>query len=188
MTATDDDVGTSPPRSPLEGRLVRLRPPEESDADALNHLFGDPDVLAGLSFAFPQSKTGFVEFIRSSRGSATQMVFTIETLGGEPLGTCDLRDMEPRARSASAGIWIAKHAWGRGYGTDAMRVLCRFGFRQANLQRIGLLVYETNPAAIRSYEKVGFLREGTLRRAQFQGGRYIDVHVMGLLAEELVEE
>ena len=179
---------STPRRSALEGRLVRLRAPEESDADALNGSFGDPDVLAGLSFAFPQAKAGFVEFIRSSRGSESQVVFTIETLAGEPIGTCDLRDIAPRARTANVGIWIAKHAWAKGYGTDAMRTMCRFGIRELNLQRIELLVYETNPAAIRSYEKVGFRREGTLRRAQFQGGRYIDVLVMGLLVEEFVED
>jgi len=173
-----------PRRSPLEGRLVRLRAPEESDADALNAEFGNPDVLAGLTFAFPQAKSGFVEFIRSSRGSPTQVVFTIETLDGEPLGTCDLRDIEPRARTAHVGIWIKQAYWGRGYGTDAMRTLCRYGFRVLNLQRIELVVYESNPAAVRSYEKVGFRREGTLRRAQFLGGRYIDVFVMGLLSEE----
>jgi RimJ/RimL family protein N-acetyltransferase len=178
----------APRRSALEGRLVRLRAPEESDADALNAKFGDPDVLAGLSFAFPQATNGSVEFIRSARGSESQIVFTIETLGGEPLGNCDLREIEPRGRSAKVGIWIAKQAWGKGYGTDAMRIMCRFGFRELNLQRIELIVYETNPAAMRSYEKVGFRREGTLRRAQFQGGRYIDVLVMGLLVEEFVED
>jgi RimJ/RimL family protein N-acetyltransferase len=96
--------------------------------------------------------------------------------------------MEPRARTGKVGIWIKKAAWGHGFGTDAMRTMCRFGFRFCNLQRIELLVHETNPAAIRSYEKVGFRREGTLRRAQFQGGRYIDVIIMGLLAEELTED
>lgn len=187
MSAGQQDEST-PRRSALEGSLVRLRAPEESDADALNAEFGDPDVLAGVTFAFPQAKAGYVEFIRSSRGSESQVVFTIETLGGEPLGTCDIRDIEPRARTAHVGIWIRKEAWGRGYGTDAMRTLCRFAFRQLNLQRIELIVYETNPAAIRSYEKVGFRHEGTLRRAQFLGGRYVDAHVMGLLDEELVEE
>ena len=182
---------TEPPdrvRHHLEGRLVRLRAPEESDADALNAEFGDPEVLDRLAMTFPQATAGFRQFVRSTRGSESHVLFTIETLEGEPLGTCDLREVEPRARSANVGIWIKKPAWGRGYGTDAMRTLCRFGFRQLNLQRIELLVYETNPAAIRSYEKVGFRHEGTLRRAQFQGGRYIDTRVMGLLAEELIED
>ena len=50
----------TPRRSPFEGRLVRLRALEESDADALNPLFGDTDVLATLAFTFPQATAGFV--------------------------------------------------------------------------------------------------------------------------------
>ena len=55
-----------------------------------------------------------------------------------------------------------------------------------NLQRIELDVFDTNPRAKRAYEKVGFVVEGTRRRAQFVGGRYVESHVMSLLAEELV--
>jgi RimJ/RimL family protein N-acetyltransferase len=50
-----------------------------------------------------------------------------------------------------------------------------------------LHVYETNPRGRGAYEHVGFKEEGRLRRAMFVGGRYVDVIVMGLLAEELIE-
>ena len=57
-----------------------------------------------------------------------------------------------------------------------------------NLQRVGLEVYADNPRGRRAYEKVGFRLEGTTRRAQFVRGRYVDAHLMGLLAEEFVDE
>jgi RimJ/RimL family protein N-acetyltransferase len=66
-----------------------------------------------------------------------------------------------------------------------MRTLCRFGFRHMNLQRIELNVFSVNPRALRVYERVGFKVEGTRRRSQFVGGRYVDSFVMGLLSEEL---
>jgi RimJ/RimL family protein N-acetyltransferase len=65
--------------------------------------------------------------------------------------------------------------------------LCRFGFREMNLQRIGLSVYEVNPRGVRAYEKAGFKEEGRARRAHFIDGRYVDVVRMGLLARELAE-
>jgi RimJ/RimL family protein N-acetyltransferase len=96
-------------------------------------------------------------------------------------------EIELPSRTALLGIWIGKPYWDQGLGTDATRTLCRFGFRHMNLQRIELNVFATNPRALRVYEKVGFRLEGTRRRSQFVGGRYVDSYVMGLLAEELSE-
>ena len=60
----------------------------------------------------------------------------------------------------------------------------RWGFREQNLNRIFLRVFEDNPAAIRCYEKVGFRLEGRLRQDRYQDGRYLDTLVMGLLRDE----
>jgi RimJ/RimL family protein N-acetyltransferase len=45
-------------------------------------------------------------------------------------------------------------------------------------------VFDDNPRAIRSYEKVGFTLEGRLRQDVFKNGRYLDVLVMGILRHE----
>lgn len=166
---------------------MRLRPIEDDDLPGLNAMLSDPDVTAGLRLAFPQPLVGIREWAASARSSADSLHLVIETLEGEVIGECSLRGLNDRNRGADMGIWIARPFWGRGLGTDAVRTLCRFGFRHMNLQRIELGVYETNPGARRAYEKVGFKAEGILRRAQFVGGRYVDEVLMGLLAEELVE-
>lgn len=103
------------------------------------------------------------------------------------VGGCSLEEIEARARAALLGIWVGRPYWDSGYGTDAVRTLCRFGFRHMNLQRIELNVYTTNPRAVRAYERVGFRVEGTRRRSAFVGGRYVDPHVMGLLIEDVDE-
>jgi RimJ/RimL family protein N-acetyltransferase len=175
-------------RPPLEGRLIRLRAVEPEDAARLNPLFNDPGVLAGLTFPLPQPLAGFHEWLAGVRGSDSEIEFVIETPEGEAIGGCGLRGLNDRNRTGNLGIWIGRPYWDRGYGTDAVRTLCRFAFRHMNLQRIDLHVFVTNPRARRSYEKVGFRLEGTLRKAQFVGGEYVDELVMGLLAEELVEE
>ena len=113
--------------------------------------------------------------------------FLIETLAGEPVGACSLDGITPRARTASLGIWIDEGHWNEGLGSDAVRTLCRFGFREMNLYRIQLHVYDFNERGIRAYEKVGFREEGRLRGHQFADGSHIDVFVMGLLADELLE-
>lgn len=176
-------------RSPLEGRLIRLRAVEETDLERLNGMIWDPEVSVTLAMTWPEPVAGTREWWEGTRRNPSTQAFAIETLAGEELiGVCSLEDRDPRARSAALGIWIGKPYWDRGYGTDAVRTLCRFGFREMNLQRIGLAVYDTNPRGRRAYEKVGFKEEGRRRRAHFVGGRHIDVIAMGLLSEELVEE
>jgi RimJ/RimL family protein N-acetyltransferase len=175
-------------RPPLEGRLVRLRSIEPEDAGRLNPMFNDPAVLAGLTMAMPQASSGFHEWHEAVRRRDDEIELIIETLEGEAIGACGVRGLNERNRAGNLGIWIARPYWGRGFGTDAVRTLCRFAFRHMNLQRVDLHVYANNLRGRRAYEKVGFRLEGTLRRAQFVSGEYVDELVMGLLAEELTEE
>ena len=86
---------------------------------------------------------------------------------------------------AWVGIGIGeRELWGKGYGTDAMRVILRYGFRELNLQRISLGTFEYNPRAIRSYEKAGFVNEGRLRQILHRDGQRWDIFIMGILREE----
>ena len=173
--------------SPFEGELVRLRAMEEEDLAVLNEMFNDPDVLSGLEVAFPQSLEGIKEWFRGARAADREVHFVIETLEGDTIGECALRGMDNRARDGNLGIWVGKPYWDTGYGTDAVRTLCRFGFQHMGLARITLHVFERNPRGRRAYEKVGFKLEGTIREGMFLEGRRVDVHVMGLLPEELYE-
>jgi hypothetical protein len=80
------------------------------------------------------------------------------------------------------GIFIGeKTLWNKGYGTEAMRLLLRHGFETLNLNRICLRVFETNPRAVRSYEKAGFMLEGRERQGMYKDGQYIDVLMMSIL-------
>ncbi len=101
------------------------------------------------------------------------------------IGTCGFHRPDPRNHHAEVGISIGeKDYWGRGYGTDAMQILLRYGFYELNLHRIELRVYSFNHRAIRSYEKLGFRLEVTERQATYRDGQYHDVLIMGLLRSE----
>ena len=81
-----------------------------------------------------------------------------------------------------------KDYWNQGYGSDAMRLLLKYGFNSLNLNRIYLHVFDTNPRAIRAYEKVGFVHEGRLRQDIFLNGSYVDVLMMSVLRSEWTTE
>jgi RimJ/RimL family protein N-acetyltransferase len=83
------------------------------------------------------------------------------------------------------GISIGERdLWGKGYGTDAMRIVLRYAFTELNLERVTLTVFEYNPRAMRSYEKAGFTVEGRLKKMLLRGGRRWDEFFMGILRRE----
>ncbi len=88
-------------------------------------------------------------------------------------------------RDAFVAIGIGERDyWGKGYGTDAMRLTLRYAFDELDLHRVTLTVWGVNERAIRSYEKAGFRREGVQRETMQREGRRVDTVVMGVLRDE----
>jgi RimJ/RimL family protein N-acetyltransferase len=173
---------------PLEGRLVRLRAREPEDEPSLYRWFNDPEVTRHLTVRYPLSHAQEKSFLDSAGAPAYANVsLAVETIAeGQLIGGVGLHGASAENRAAELGIAIGeKSHWDGGYGTDTMRVICRFGFEMMNLHRIELLVYASNERAIHVYEKVGFVLEGRRRDAVFKYGRYDDVIVMGLLEGEV---
>ena len=172
----------------LTGRLVRLRAPEPAD-DVLNELYNDHDVRSGLGATFPQPAESFQAWIESARKNPDHINLIIERLEEPgPIGMCDLMRIEAPTRTAELGIWVARPWWSGGFGTDAVRTICRFGFDHVNLHRVTLYVNADNTQAIRAYEKAGFKEEGRLREMAFVHGGRVDQLVMGLLRDDLISE
>ncbi len=113
------------------------------------------------------------------------MRFAIETKDGVHIGTVNFHQTLPEDRRASLGIMIGeKEYWSKGYGTDAMRTLLRFGFEEMNLHRIELTVHAGNERALACYRKCGFVEEVRLRQHRYAQGAYHDTLWMGILREE----
>ena len=175
--------------SPFEGRLVRLRAREPGDAAFFHRVLNDPEITQYVLMRYPISMKTERSYLDALPALGWETAaFVIETLGGESIGSCALRGGAPEDRSALLGIWIGeKQYWNGGYGTDAMRVLCRFGFEHMNLHRISLEVFSDNPRAKHVYEKLGFRVEGLRREADFRYGKYRDIVMMGLIEGEMAD-
>jgi len=95
------------------------------------------------------------------------------------------RSRDPKADvAATLGIALGREHVSRGYGTDAMRVIVGYGFREMGLHRIQLSVAPFNPAGIRAYEKAGFVEEGRHRESVLHDGRWYDEVLMSILDHE----
>jgi diamine N-acetyltransferase len=112
--------------------------------------------------------------------------FTIyERAGWRPIGNCALNEVDHRHGTAYLAILIGERdARGKGYGTEAVRLLLDFAFTALGLHNVQLGVDEANLAARRAYEKAGFKEIGRRRQAILELGRRWDEILMDCLATE----
>jgi RimJ/RimL family protein N-acetyltransferase len=102
-----------------------------------------------------------------------------------PIGFVLLKDIDLNSRNAAFGIAIAESdCRGKGYGTEATRLLLDFAFTARNLHSVSLTTAEFNVAGQRAYEKAGFRVFGRQRQGWMAGGRLWDIIHMECLATE----
>lgn len=169
------------------GEQVGIRPLGPFDAGAIRRFMLDREV-AHLLFEemllIPPSTFAMAMALWAAR-LANQPEYGIITRDGRLIGSTKLWRISEQNRSAMLTIYIGERQnWGRGYGTEALRLILREGFGRLGLKRVELHVFDFNERAIRSYEKAGFLREGMRRQALSRGATYHDIWVMGILREE----
>jgi RimJ/RimL family protein N-acetyltransferase len=184
-----DDQPATPHAAPiLRAERIYLRPPERSDLPIFVRWFADAEMGRHLAVRAPFSlamEEKWFEQVVEAQGKDRYMFVICLLADGRPIGSTDLREINLEDGHAAFGIAIGEKAlWGKGYGTEALRALCDFGFGQLRLERIELDVYAGNTRARKSYEKAGFTVEGTLRHGHFADGEFTDVLRMSLLRDE----
>ncbi len=173
----------------LTGERVLLRPVRESDAEGLVELITDPEVRRLTGTHRPPGPDPLAEARRwygSRAGHDDRLDLAIlERSGGGYAGEVVLNDLDPDNRSCSLRIALAApRLFGRGYGSEAVRLVLGHAFETVGVHRIALEVFDFNARARRVYEKAGFRHEGTHRQALRWDGRWHDTHTMAVLAPD----
>jgi RimJ/RimL family protein N-acetyltransferase len=172
----------------IEGKLVNLRAREMDDLERNTRWINDREVTRHLSMRYLMSLAAEEAWMRDSISaplSYAAVNFAIDTKEGTHIGNTGFHETSPEDQSARLGIVIGEKAyWSRGYGTDALLTLMRFGFDQMNLHRIDLLVDEDNGRARACYRTCGMVEEARLRQERYARGAYHDQLVMGILRDE----
>lgn len=165
------------------GEKVILRAYKEEDIDVATKLVNDKELKKFLVnfIPFPTSNWEEEEWVKSQKsnkeGTYNFAIEDIET--NKYIGGCGINSVNWLARVATVGIMIGdKDYWGKGYGTDAMKVLIDFIFNNMNINKIRLSVFSFNERAIKSYERCGFEVEGVLKNEIFKDGKYYDEIIM----------
>jgi RimJ/RimL family protein N-acetyltransferase len=162
---------------------VYLRAFEPGDAENTHRWRHDWSLWNELGGTFRYfSLEGEREWVNAKQRHPSEVNLAVCLRDGRHIGGIALRDIDWVARRAELHLLIgeAEHR-GRGHGSAAVRLLVRHAFEDLGLERLYLLVLARNGAAVRVYEKTGFVIEGRLRAHAFKAGAYEDVIVMGLL-------
>jgi len=175
--------------SVIYGDRVRLRAVERDDVKFFYDWVNDPDVADGIALYLPQSQQDeerwFEEHSNRDQHLKPFSIDMREDTRWKLIGNCIVFKIDWVASWGELGIMIGdKTCWGKGYGTEVMNLLLRHCFVTLNLNRVQLRVFSRNARARRTYEKVGFIEEGSLRQAGYKQGKYDDVIVMGILRSE----
>lgn len=169
-------------------RLVMDNP--EVMAEAYAHWTRDSEYFRLLDSSAAQlwSVNKFKEWLKKDleKPVQTEIFFSIRALDDDRLlGFIGLGGIQWSQGDAWVAIGIGERQdWGMGYGTDAMRLILDYAFRELNLHRVSLDVFSYNPRAIRSYEKAGFKVEGRVKNTLLREGQRYDEVFMGILRSE----
>jgi len=170
----------------FNGNLLRLAAPLPDDKDVFAQWTRSDDYMRLLDDdpVKPLSAAQFASF--DSAAANDSFYFHLRTLQNDQLiGFVVLFNLKWGNQSAEMAIGIGAPDYrGKGYGQDALRLILNYAFNELNLYRVGLSVMTYNHAAIKAYERAGFVREGVRRGAVQREGARHDLALYGILREE----
>jgi RimJ/RimL family protein N-acetyltransferase len=171
------------------GERLYLSPLRQDDAETFVEWLNDEAVAAqyGQYHEIVASKEDLKWLFEPDKD--TRRYAIVLTGGDVMIGSVSLHNIDHRNRHAFIGIFIgeAEHR-GKGYGTEAVRLILDYGFKTMNLHNIMLSVHADNLGGIACYKKAGFREAGRRREWVFKDGKYIDVIYMEIMEQHGLPE
>ena len=159
-----------------EDQHIRLRPWSTGDYESLVRYGNNPLVWRNLTDMFPHPYTfaDAVEWVAVASDSGGSVFLAID-LDGEAIGGVGIIERQGNDfHTGQFGYWLGQSHWGRGIATCAARALKNYAFAGSRFKRLEAPVFAWNPPSMRVLEKVGFVREGVLRKSVLKDGHLID--------------
>lgn len=169
-----------------------LRTLTPADLEHLSSWVDDPflERMVGSEFlqAYKHVWDKSPAFFEAVLTDPTQVVLVVEAYQGwtTPVGVARLFNIHLLEGYAFLETIITDpRAMKRGFGVEAGKLISYYGVDVLGLRRIEAKVYEYNTLSLNSLRRNGFRQEGVLRQAGFDGERYWDLVIFGILKEEI---
>jgi len=171
----------------LDGERIQLRRHDPKNYDLYAEWYGDPEVWNLTSWArSPLGRSAVKRLFKEREMSTTDDSFAIHPNGeSEPVGVVSLMNLSEANLSTELSVIVGRpDNRSHGYGAEAIAMIVRYAFEDLGLNRVGLSVFDFNDAAIATYERLGFVHEGRLRRAVKREDGFRDALLMSVLRDE----
>lgn len=156
---------------------INLTPPEVIQQLANNHAIA---VNLRDTFPYPYTIEDAITFLGLAENGVLGYVFGIYE-DNTFVGCGSLIPQHDVYRiNAEIGYWIGEPYWGKGYATEAVRLLLIFAFEALNLLRVYANVYEYNIGSMKVLEKVGFEKEAVIKSSVIKERKIIDEHLYSI--------
>ena len=173
----------------LEGKRVNLRIMETEDVPLLVEWYNSLEFQTEYFPVLQKSKSQALrEFENPSpvQVAMENVEFIIEKKDGTKIGHIGYgRDI--LHGWTEIGYAVVSSERGKGYATEAIKILVDYLFLYKDIPRITIYVDARNTAAIKVAERAGFMKEGVVRKGGFVRGEYVDWCLLGMLREEWKE-
>ncbi|HET7628009.1 MAG TPA: GNAT family N-acetyltransferase [Bacillales bacterium] len=167
----------------LKGEQIRFQALSVDDAEAIHAYASNAEVSRFIGWNLMQALEDTRNFIqamikRESEGSHLYASIVKESTG-EIVGTVMFFNFDREAKKAEVGYVLHQDHWGKGYGTEAVALMTRFGFESSKLHKLHAGVVDVNVGSARILEKNSYELEGRLKDHYFIEGRYYDALLYG---------
>jgi RimJ/RimL family protein N-acetyltransferase len=169
----------------LEGKNVNLRIMEKEDLPLFAEWANKPEVWGEYNPLLQMSKTEAEKMFETPHEKKS---FMIEKKDGSKIGfIAHFYVLHPAERQLEIGYSLVPSERGKGYGSEAVKIMVDYLFLSKETMRIQAQTDPRNAASQKVLEKVGFKKEGTLRKNFFMRGEWRDAYVYSILREEWKE-
>ena len=171
-------------------RLI-LRKMLVSDIQSLIENVNNPKIsnqIINIPYPYSEEDAIFrLNFIYQAFKSKERYIFAInEKNNNEVIGEIGIH-LDISNNKAEVGYWIAENHWNKGYASEALELILKFGFEQLKLNKIIATHYIDNVSSEKVLIKNGMIKEGQLSEHYKINDKYLTVNQYRLTQTEYIK-
>lgn len=168
--------------SSIKTDRLLLRNIIDSDLENIYKGLSDPDVIKhyGISFDSQEATREQMKWFADEK----QYWWAIcSKENGTFYGAGGLNNLSKEHKKAEIGLWLLPNFWGKGIMTEALPLICNYGFEKLGIHRIEGFVESNNQNCKKAMSKLDFKLEDTMEDCEIKNGEFISLDIYAKLKE-----